>query len=124
MAKRQIGDIFCSADLSGADPSAPRTYWKINGDPGSGWISTRDSYPVVRCSKFGKEYKSRTWILVSRVDQISDDRIINVDVGVKADIAEGAKIGQLKRRLSFLDRRINADQKELIDIVDQLEQSR
>jgi hypothetical protein len=114
MAKRRIGDIFYSGDFPGTPQDASHSYWKITAAaPKPGWISTQDSYLVIKCSKYGKEYSTRNGFLVRQVDAIPEDKIINTALGVKADIQEGARIGQMKRRVVFLEKRIKDDHMEL-----------
>lgn len=115
MAKRQIGDIFYSGDLPNALPDAYHSYWKITDGPRSGWISFADTYPVIKCSKYGKEYDRKTGFSVRAVDSIPDDKITRSTVGVKADTT-GVEIGRLKRRLGFLEKRNTADQTEMAKI--------
>ena len=94
--KRQVGDIFYSGDLRGADPNGVHSYWKITR-PAIISFGHLLSYPVIKCSQWGKEYKETNGFSVSAVDEIPDYRIGKVGrpyvapLGEKAAIDDGIK---------------------------------
>jgi hypothetical protein len=107
MAKREIGDIFPDRTNYG--------YWKITGEPRrSGSYSA--SYPVIKCTKTGKEFKTTNGFNVTFVDSIPEDQIIKSDVGVKANITGGIEITKRKNRINFLTKKICAYERELKEL--------
>lgn len=121
MAKRSVGDVFYSGDLA-SNPWGTPSYWKITGDPIPGWLSHLDAYPVVKCSKLGKEYKQSGGFAVRAVDLIPEEKIFKGAIGLKANITNGNKIGALKRRHDFLVERIRRDSIELDNISEKYKQ--
>jgi len=104
-------------------------YWKVTDEPRKSWIN-RDgySYPVVRCSKTGKEYKDKNGFCTSIDAKLNDPEcneyqyIGNFEPGKKANIDNGIKTGKIKRRISYLIGRITSDTKELNILKDALRQ--
>ena len=96
MAKRSIGDVF----------QCDGVYWKITGAPRG--IGYGYSYPVIRCTKTGKEFRATNGFSVSFVDSLPEDQIIKSDVGIKANIDAGIEITKRKNRINFLNRKICA----------------
>jgi hypothetical protein len=101
MAKRSPGDVFRCDGI----------YWKITGAPRG--IGYGYSYPVIRCTKTGKEFKATNGFSVSFIDSLPEDQIFNCGVGVKADIDRSVEITKRKNRINFLTRKICAYEREL-----------
>lgn len=91
--KRKVGDVF----------QYGKSYWKITS------VDRQGYYPVIKCSKTGKEYRDTNGFAHQFVDKLDDSAFVNTDVGVKADIDKGVKITQTKLRIAFLEDRIHRD---------------
>jgi len=108
-----------------------RVYWKVTAIR---QYNETSSYSVIKCSKTGKEYKRMIGyscdidktlpnkpMTVSRDHQV-DYNIVkrNTAVGVKADIDHGLKVGKLKRRLGYLQARMESDKAEVYQVLGKL----
>lgn len=69
------------------------------------------SYPVIKCNKNGLEFKSVNGVAVPAVKEIIDI----VPVGTKASEV-GLKPGKIKRRIKYLEGKINEYSVELEDL--------
>ena len=91
-------------------------YWKILGCYSKG-NKTYESYQVIRCSKTGKEFRETNGFQTSWIDNavaVGDIKVMtNSAAGTKADIDDGIESGKKKRRISYLQARIESDTKEL-----------
>ena len=119
MDKYTPGMWFYSGDLPHANPKETHSFWKITG-PSRQILGVR-SYPVIRCSSWGKEFKKTNGFTVSSVDAIPELRMFrptckNDSLGSKAAIDNGIKAGIKKRRIAFLEKHIAEDEKELADL--------
>jgi len=95
-------------------------YWKITGNP----YNKGDSYPVIKCSKKGKEFRETNGFSVSFVSSLkenkegcSDGWIIGSFSSEKAKIDEGIMSATRLRRIQYLQDKISAYQKELNDLM-------
>lgn len=99
-------------------------YWKVTSirlDP-CNW----PSYKVIRCTKTGKEFKDVNGFSCN-IDRYleqpnADYAIVKLGgpVGTKVDFGpadRGLKMGAMKRRVKFLQARIDCDTKELADLM-------
>jgi hypothetical protein len=93
-------------------------YWKITGNPRSSFSKEYYVYPVVRCTKTGKEFKETNGFDVNAVHENKDTfKIIGiVSIGTKANIDNGNKIGAMKRRIDYLNARILRDRDKIKSI--------
>lgn len=97
-----IGTIIYSVD---------KRYWKITGEPREffGMVS----YPVISCTKNGKEF--------SQTDGFNKDFVDKLEWGKNKFPAkesgkvsrDGVKIGAMKRRLQYLRDRVRSDSAEI-----------
>ncbi len=96
------------------------TYWKVVGPIYNGFGNT-NYYPVIKCSKLGKEYKYTNGFQTSFIDCLvkfgewNGAKLISTGstVGIKADISAGIESAKLKNRINYLRAKINAYQGEL-----------
>ena len=105
-------------------------YWKIIGEKyntfgSSSYYNERFSYPVIKCSKNGKEYSSRSGFSSNLIDAIIQEKFhddgyskfslvkTGTNIGVKAKTV-GKEIGIKKRRITYLENRIQRDTNELL----------
>ena len=101
----EIGTIF----KHGADG-----YWKVTGPKRK--MFGGESYPVIKCSKRGKEYRQRNGFDAKYVESIPKDQLFFAPTGTKADIDDGIESGVRLRRIQFLKYTIAAMQKELEEL--------
>jgi hypothetical protein len=104
-------------DLTGWVFEHEGKYWKITGAayPAFGFYS----YPVISCSKTGKEYKSRNGFsarFVMNYHRAGFTR--KAESTEKANITEGNRTGAQKRRIAFLTDRIARDTAELAQLME------
>lgn len=98
----QIGSVFKSAS----------SYWKIiGGVTKSGMLG--ETYPVIKCSKTGKEFRELNRFGRSYVE---NRVIIGIFLGEKADIDDGVESGIKKRRIQYLKKKIESFTKELKEL--------
>jgi len=117
-----VGSIF-SVKYEGYHHSGIK-YWKVTS------IGTDSCnipfYNVIRCTKTGKEFlevNSFSCIIdnyFGKPESIYNIVKLNGPVGNKVDFGpneRGLKIGAMKRRISFLQNRIDKDTKELAELM-------
>lgn len=126
MDKYKPGMWFYSGDLPYANPKETHSFWKITGP--SRRVLGANSYPVIKCSKWGKEFKETNGFSSAAVDALSEHQVYrpindNEGLGNKAVIDDGIKSGIKKRRIAFLKKRISKDEKELADLLSWLKEN-
>lgn len=107
-----VGTIFTDRDGG---------YWKVTG-PKRKSIGG-ESYPVIKCSKHGKEFTQTNGFSCRYVDDLFNDGktwAANSNTKVRT---EGQALGAMKRRITHLESRIAADTAELAKLFEQLNQS-
>lgn len=87
-------------------------YWKVEGEKrksyGSGF-----SYPVIKCTKYGKEFSGRNGFSDTHVDKlVAEGKTWKATDHTKVSKA-GQQAGILKRKILHLEARIAADTAEL-----------
>jgi len=111
-----VGDVFSRVEKNWNKITIH--YWKVTFiyNPES---FPHNSYHVIRCSKTGKEFRDRNGFSISYIDKAiqnpnSDIKLITKsEVGTKANIDNGVDTARMKRRVTFLQARIQKDTKEL-----------
>lgn len=102
------------------------TYWKVRYISHTGYMGQVPSYSCIRCSKTGKEFKDTNGFTCDWVDrEITKSTQWKLqsegsDLGIKANIKEGNKIGAKKRRITYLRERIAADTLALASLLKEL----
>jgi hypothetical protein len=95
-------------------------HWKVTGVPRV--FLGSPSYPVVKCTKLGSEYRITNGWCARFIDTeiaksdgaVKLERI--VPVGMKANLDGGIESGKKKRRIAFLKAKIEQYQKELKEL--------
>lgn len=108
-----IGTIF--EDKNGG-------YWKVSG-PARNSYGNRgrpDSYPVIKCTKYGREYQRTNGFTVMYVDNlVKEGKTWKATDNTEAS-TDGQARGILKRRVTYLESRIASDTEELNRLIAQL----
>jgi hypothetical protein len=86
-----------------------------------GWLKFGNcTYRVIRCSKTGKEFKDVNGFStdIDRFFTGKEDASFTIvkqatEVGTKADIDKGIESGKVKRRIQYLENKIDKYNKEL-----------
>lgn len=100
-----IGTIFLSPD---------KRYWKITGEARN--VFGRLSYPVICCTKNGKEFSQRDGFNKDFVDKLEWGKYKFPAKDSGKVSRDGVKIGAVKRRLQYLRDRMKADSAEIEEI--------
>jgi len=114
-----VGDIFSKQSMY----EGPLTYWKVTSVDEKGWQHLWTYHVircVIRCTKTGKEFKDVNGFSTD-IDRFftgkEDARFAIVkratEVGTKADIDKGIESGKVKRRIQYLENKIDKYNKEL-----------
>jgi hypothetical protein len=110
-----VGDIFSKQSMHGG----PLTYWKVTSVDEKGWQHLW-TYHVIRCTKTGKEFKDVNGFSTDidryfRQEKGSEFNIVKraTEVGTKANIDKGIESGKVKRRIQYLENKIDRYSKEL-----------
>lgn len=102
-------------DLVGFVFRHDKSFWKVTG-PVRSSFGDGFSYPVIKSSKGGKEFREQNGFRAEKVIQAwresGEPDVINT-VGLKADIDAGIQDANKKRRIQFLEERIARDTAEL-----------
>jgi hypothetical protein len=95
------------------------SYWKVTGKPRMAILL--ESYPAIRCTKTGKEFKQTNFFSCTFVDRLP------WEPGVKFKPAPAGKVsitgrerGDIKRAITYLKGQIARDQKRLADYEEKL----
>lgn len=97
-----VGKIFQHAGGPG--------WWKITGPKRLLSYAKYGSYPVIKCTSTGREFKQTNSFTASYIETqaVLYDSVSNGKV-----LQDGIEAGRIKRRMSFLEARIADDNKEL-----------
>lgn len=114
-----MNPILKAGDIFSRTIGNKTVYWKVLSIRESYFRDKALTYDVIRCNKNGKEFKDRNGFNC-HIDQWLDKegkeyRTVKraTEIGIKANLDKWIEIGKLKRRASFLQGRIQEDQKEL-----------